>query len=204
VRSSPCIHCAIPGIPSHWLWFQQKWIVGATLDDPVHFNESGLFDGVTKAFYGFFTKEELKKFEKSARSLYWNSRSSVRSEYPKSRTSKGFTSCTLKMANKTVGSLLSVALTVQDNRVFDMMDDVSKKQQQCYHTFPVTVAPKRTCKKRKKETKLSQKVKDSSMLVATYMKLLEHFPSHHNYTASHLYVTQTCHNHNFIPRYPKQ
>jgi hypothetical protein len=42
----------------------------------------------------------------------------VRSEYPKSRISKGFTSCTLKTANETVGSLLSVALTVQDNRVF--------------------------------------------------------------------------------------
>ena len=34
-------------------------IFGATLDDPMHFNESGLFDGVTKAFYGCFTEEEL-------------------------------------------------------------------------------------------------------------------------------------------------
>jgi hypothetical protein len=76
---------------------------GATLDDPMHFNESGLFDGVTKAFCGCFAEEELKKFERSTRSLHRNSRSSVRSECPKSRISKGFTSCTLKMANETVG-----------------------------------------------------------------------------------------------------
>jgi hypothetical protein len=116
-------------------------IFRATLDKPMHFNESGLFNVVTKAFYGCFTEEELKKVEQSTRCLYQNSRSSVRSEYPKSRISKGFTSCTLKMDNKTVGSLLSVALTVQDNSVFDMMDKVGQKQQQRYLTFPVTIAP---------------------------------------------------------------
>jgi hypothetical protein len=56
-------------------------IFGATLDDPMHFNESGLFDGVTKAFYGCFTEEELKKFEDSTHCLYRNSRSSVRREF---------------------------------------------------------------------------------------------------------------------------
>jgi hypothetical protein len=162
-------------------------IFGATLDDPMHFNESGLFDGVTKAFYGCFTEEELKKFEESTRSLYRNSRSSVRSEYPKSRISKGFTSCTLKTANETVGSLLSVALTVQDNRVFDMMDRVGKKQQQRYLTFPVTIAPKALPtlppgKKRKQETKTSPKVSAGTKLVATNIHLLERFPSRRNYT----------------------
>jgi hypothetical protein len=49
-------------------------------------------------------------------------------------------SCTLKTANKTVGSLLSVALTVQDNRVFDMMHEVGTRQQQCCLTFPVTLS----------------------------------------------------------------
>jgi hypothetical protein len=160
-------------------------IFGATLDDPMHFNESGLFDGVTKAFYGCFTEEELKKFEDSTRFLYRNSRSSVRSEYPKSRISKGFTSCTLKTANETVGSLLSVVLTVQDNGVFDMMDKVGKKQQQRYLTFPVTVAPqpvswKPGCKKRKKD--MSPKVKVSSNMVATDIELLDRFPSRRNYT----------------------
>ena len=43
---------------------------GATLDDPIHFNEPGLFDGVAKAFYGCFTEEEMKTFEQSTRSLY--------------------------------------------------------------------------------------------------------------------------------------
>ena len=33
----------------------RQGVFGATLDDPLHFNESGLFDGVTKAFYGCFT-----------------------------------------------------------------------------------------------------------------------------------------------------
>jgi len=173
-------------------------IFGATLDDPMHFNESGLFDGVTKAFYGCFTEEELKKFEQSTRSLYRNFRSSVRNEYPKSRTSVGFTSCTLKTANETVGSLLSVALTVQDNVVFDMMDDVGHRQQERYMTFPVTlssrspveVVSKPTNKKRKKDTsKPSPETKPSplmkggrSKLVATDIELLERFPSRRNYT----------------------
>jgi hypothetical protein len=170
-------------------------IFGATLDDPMHFIESGLFDGVTKAFYGcFVTKEELKKFEETTRSHYRNSRSSVRSEYPKSRISKGYTSCTLKTANETIGSLVSLALAVQDNKVFDMMDQVGKRQQQHYLTFPVTVAstpsadvpktknskPKST--KRKKQTKASNKVIVSSKLEATYIELLERSPSRRNYT----------------------
>ena len=148
----------------------------------MHFNESGLFDGVTKAFYGCFTEEELKKFEESTRSLYSNSRSSVKSEYPKSRISKGFTSCTLKTANETVGSLLSVVLTVQDNDVFDMMDEVGKKQQQRYLTFPATILPQRSSRKMKNEKMPDQKVKVSSKLVATDTKLLERYPSRRNYT----------------------
>jgi hypothetical protein len=63
-----------------------------------------------------------------------------------------------------------------------MMDKVGKKQQQRYLTFPVTVAPKPTGKKRKKETKLSPKVKAGSQLVATNIQLLEHFPYRRNYT----------------------
>ncbi len=162
-------------------------IFGATLDDPMHFNESGLFDGVTKAFHGCFTEEELKKFEQSTRSLYRNSRSSVRSDYPKSRISKGFTSCTLKTANETVGSLLSVVLTVHDNSVFDMMDDVGKRQQQRYLTFPVTVLPKLSSKKEKKEkTPSSQKVRFSSPLVASDAQLLDRYPSRRNYTCGRI------------------
>ena len=157
-------------------------IFGATLDDPMHFNESGLFDGVTKAFCGCFTEEELKKFEQSTRSLYRNSRSSVRSDYPKSRISKGFTSCTLKTANETVGSLLSVVLTVQDNSVFDMMDEVGKKQQQRHLTFPATIITKPLSKQPKKETKLGHKIKVRSNLVAKDIELLERFPSRRNYT----------------------
>jgi hypothetical protein len=156
-------------------------IYGATLDDPMHFNESGLFDGVTKAFYGCFTEEELKKFEETTRSLYLNSRSSVRSEYPKSRVSKGFTSCTLKTANETVGSLVSVVLTVQENKVFDLMDQVGKRQQQRYLTFPVSHSSTPTAlTKRKKET---NRVSDKrSKLEATDLVLLDHFPSRRNYT----------------------
>jgi hypothetical protein len=169
-------------------------IYSATLDDPMHFNESGLFDGVTKAFYGCFTEDELKKFEEATRSLYQNSRSSVRSEYPKSRISKGFTNCTLKTANETVGSLVSVALTVQDNKVFDMMDQVGKRQQQRYLTFPATNAPtlkdiaavtknsKQPPSKKRKETKTSDKIIFSSKLEATSIELLERFPSRRNYT----------------------
>jgi hypothetical protein len=149
-------------------------IYGATLDDPMHFNESGLFDGVTKAFYGCFTDKELNKFEETTRSLHLNSRSSVRSDYPKSRISKGFTNCTLKTANETVGSLVSVVLAVQDNKVFDMMEQVGGRQQQRYLTFPVTVSstPKES----------GSKITKTSKLVATGTKLLDRFPARRNYT----------------------
>jgi hypothetical protein len=169
-------------------------ISSATLDDPMHFNESGLFDGVTKSFYGCFTEEELKTFEETTRSLYQSSRSSVRSDYPKSRISKGFTSCTLKTANETVGSLVSVALTVQDDKVFDMMDQVGKRQQQRYLTFPVNVASTSSgsvpraknsqskSTQRKKQTKVSDKVLISSKMKATDIELLDRFPSRRNYT----------------------
>jgi hypothetical protein len=103
-------------------------IFGATLNDPMHFNESGLFDSVTKAFYSCFTPEELNKFEQSTRSFNRHLRSSVWSEFPKGRTTPGFSNCTLKRANETVGWLLSVVLTVQDNMVFDMMEKVGTRQ----------------------------------------------------------------------------
>ena len=59
---------------------------------------------------------------------------------PKAELAKALPAALLKTANETVGSLLSLALTVHDNKVFDMMDKVGKKQQQRYLTFPVTVA----------------------------------------------------------------
>jgi hypothetical protein len=162
-------------------------IFAATLDDPMHFNESGLFDGVTKAFYGCFTEEELKKFEESTRSLYQHSRSSVRSEFPKSRISKGFTNCTLKTANETVGSLLSVVLTVQDNKVFDLMEQVGKRQKDRYITFPVTVASnvvniEHQNKNSKKPSTKRKRVDRISKLVAKDKVLLGHYPSRRNYT----------------------
>ena len=162
-------------------------IFGATLDDPMHFNESGLFDGVTKAFYGCFTEEELKKFEESTRSLYQHSRSSVRSEYPKSRISKGFTNCTLKTANETVGSLLSVVLTVQDNKVFDLMEQVGKRQKDRYITFPVTVSSnvvdiEHQNKSSKKPSTKRKRFDRISKLVAKDKVLLEYYPSRRNYT----------------------
>jgi hypothetical protein len=113
----------------------------------------------------------------------------ARSEHPKSRTCKSFTSCALKTANETVGSLLSMVLTVLDNRVFEMMDKVDKKQQQRCLTFPVTAAStprnvptKPMCVQKKKETKPSQKVKVSLRLVARDIELLELFPSRCNCT----------------------
>jgi hypothetical protein len=173
----------------------ENGIVGATLDDPMHFYESGLIDGVTKAFYGCFTEEELKKFEATTRSLYKNSRCSVRSEYPKSRISKGFTSCTLKTANETVGSLLSVVLTVQDNKVFEMMDLVGKRQQERYVTFPVTVASTPGDSDSKTENSKPQSARRKAIskleaadniklkkLEARGSQLLDSFPSRRNYT----------------------
>ncbi len=185
-------------------------VFGATLDDPMHFNESGLFDSVTKAFYSCFTPEELNKFEQSTRSFNRHSRSSVRSEFPKDRITPGFSKCTLKTSNETVGSLLSVVLTVQDDMVYDMMEQVGTRQQQRYLTFPVTITPTpppasdpsdpkattdpsdpKAKKKRKiinskpsqgkEDTKPSREVKASSNLVAKDVALLEHFPSRRNY-----------------------
>jgi hypothetical protein len=141
-------------------------ILRATLDDPMHFNESGLFDGITKAFYGCFTEAESKIFENTTRSLFRNMRSSVRSDYPKTRISRGFSNCTLKTANETVGSLFSVVLTVHDNNIFDLMEATNDRQQDRYLTFPVTI-PKNT---------------KARTLVARDNHLLERFPSRRNYT----------------------
>jgi hypothetical protein len=161
-------------------------IFGATLDDPMHFNESGLFDSVTKAFYSCFTPEELKKFEESTRSFNRHSRSSVRSGFPKARVTPGFSNCTLKTANETVGSLLSVVLTVQDDKVFDMMEKVGKRQQERYLTFPVTVSPTPSTdssqNNHKKRKMNNPATKVNSKLVANDICLLELFPLRRNYT----------------------
>jgi hypothetical protein len=80
-------------------------VFGATLDNPMCFNESdGLFNSVAKAFCSCFTPEELNKFKQSTGSFNRDSRWSVQSEFPKDGITPGFSNCSLKMANKTVGS----------------------------------------------------------------------------------------------------
>jgi hypothetical protein len=56
---------------------------GATLDNPMCFNESdGLFNSVAKAFCSCFTPEELNKFKQSTGSFNRHSRLSVQSDFP--------------------------------------------------------------------------------------------------------------------------
>lgn len=107
----------------------------ATLDDPMHYNLSGLFEYVMKvAFLGLVPKEaeNLEKYFREDFSI----RSSVRYDLPRGSYTNGFTNCTSMTASQRCGLIYSLYLSLKTNRVRAIYQTAILRQQKKYLTYP--------------------------------------------------------------------
>lgn len=107
----------------------------ATLDDPMHYNSSGLFQYLAEiAFGGLLPKEqeEVEKYMREDAAV----RCSVRYDLPRGKFSAGFTSCTLLTASEKVGLMYSLYLGLGTERISNIYKTSILRQQIKYQTLP--------------------------------------------------------------------
>ena len=117
-------------------------ILSATLDDPLHFCNSGLFQYMGQVGYLGMQDKEREELESLALSQVQGVRSSARHNYPRARYSKGFTNMTLLTADEKVGINFSMLLTLHNDQARYLMEKTFKRQQTKYQTFNIPRATK--------------------------------------------------------------
>ena len=85
-------------------------IYGATLDDPMHYCDSGSFKYIAEVAFLSMQKLESGKFETLIQQRFHGLRSSVREDLPKGKYTTGFTRTTLLTAAEKVGLVFSLFL----------------------------------------------------------------------------------------------
>jgi hypothetical protein len=112
-------------------------ILSATLDDPLHFCNSGFFMYMGQVAYLGMQDKEREDFESIVLAQLRGVRSSVRSDYPRGRTSKGYTNMTLLTADEKVGMNFTMLLALHNDDAKAIMEKAIKRQQTKYMTFHV-------------------------------------------------------------------
>lgn len=106
-------------------------IYRAALDDPMHYNASGLFKYLAEISFKSLLPAEAKKVEKFLRQDF-SQRSSVRYDLPRGKFSGNFTNCTLLTASEKVGIMFSLYLGLGTPRIADIYEASILRQQRKY------------------------------------------------------------------------
>ena len=106
-------------------------IYEATLDDPFHFSESGMFMYLISVAFKGLLPADAKKIEKYLREDF-SARCSVRYDLPRGKFSPGFTNCTLLTGSEKVGLVFSLYLSLGTKRVSDIFHSNIIRQQTKY------------------------------------------------------------------------
>jgi hypothetical protein len=112
-------------------------IYSATLDDPLHFCNSGLFQYMGQVAYLGMQDKEREGLEAIVLSQVRGVRSSVRCDYPRGRYSKGFSNMTLLTADEKVGMNFTMLLALHNDDAKAIMEKAAERQQTKYMTFHV-------------------------------------------------------------------
>ena len=110
----------------------QSGIHDATFDDFMHSVEGGMVSYITESVYDGLTKKEKDSVEEMTRSMLAEQRCSVISHYPRWRLQPGFTRQTLMTSGERVGSLLALALSLNDPSVRETIRSAHGRQIQKY------------------------------------------------------------------------
>ena len=104
----------------------------ATLDDPMHYNSSGLFSYLAEIAFGGLAPKDAEELEGYMREDFANARSSVRYDLPRGKFTAGFTNCTLLTASEKVGLMFSLYLSLGTQRVITIYQRNILRQQRKY------------------------------------------------------------------------
>jgi Plavaka transposase len=103
----------------------------AAVDDPMHYNASGLFAYLGKIAFGGLRPAEAEMLEGYMREDF-SVRSSVRYDLPRGKFTTGFTNCTLLTSNEKVGIMHALYLSLGTPRVAEIYQISILRQQQKY------------------------------------------------------------------------
>ena len=104
----------------------------ATLDDPMHYNSSGLFSYLTEIAFGGLRPTDAEELEGYMREDFANARSSVRYDLPRGKFTAGFSNCTLLTASEKVGLIFALYLSLGTPRVIEIFQRNILRQQSKY------------------------------------------------------------------------
>ena len=106
-------------------------IYHASLDDPMHYSSSGMFQYLAEVAFKGLSPSEAKKIEKFMREDS-SARSSVRYDFPRGKFSSGFTNCMLLTANEKVGLMFALYQGLATKRIADVFQGSISRQQAKY------------------------------------------------------------------------
>ena len=120
-----------------WFGSNKNGVYSATLDDPMHFNESGYFQYMGDVCYASLTKSEQEDIETVVRGRTTvGVRSSVRADYPRTKTSKGFARLTLTTSAEKVGAMFSLVMALHTEQGIEVFDNAHSRLRKKYFTIP--------------------------------------------------------------------
>ena len=115
----------------------QNGVFSATVDDIMHFHESGYFLYLAQVAYLSMVDKERESIEEVIRrQTCIGIRSSVRLDYPRIKSSSGFSSVTLLSAGEKVGASFALFLALHTEDGVRLFEKSVRRQQQKYLFFP--------------------------------------------------------------------
>ena len=114
-------------------------IYRASLDDPMHYLDSGSFLYLSQVAFLSMTDTERSKMERIIKNLFQSKRSGAREDLPRGKFSSGFTRTTLLTAGEKIGLILSLYVSLGTDRGKSLYTGVLPRIQDKYESFPCKV-----------------------------------------------------------------
>lgn len=111
-------------------------IFRASMDDPMHYCDSGTFLYLAQVVFLSMTESERTGIEKIIRLYFQGKRSSVRDDLPRGKFTAGFTRTTLLTAGEKIGLILSLLVCLGTEQGSAVFTRVLRRVQRKYETFP--------------------------------------------------------------------
>jgi hypothetical protein len=114
----------------------KEGIFRATLDDPMHYCDSGSFLYLAQVAFLSMTDGERLEMERIIKILFKSIRSSVREDLPRGKFSSGFSRTTLMTAGEKIGLILSLLVTLGTETGSSLFSKVIGRIQEKYESLP--------------------------------------------------------------------
>ena len=110
----------------------QNGIYRATLDDPMHYCDSGSFFYLTQVAFLSLTPKERQEMEDIIKDYFKGKRSSVRDDFPRGKFTSGFSRVTLLTAGEKTGLVFALSLALGTARGTQLYTKAISRMQEKY------------------------------------------------------------------------